>query len=80
MAGIVRKTLGLVLVGGVGVGSVVGWTTGLYGRIAAAVRQLWAGIQDWLSQPLTLDRVLVGLGGLGAPVILLVVLMALTDS
>ncbi len=80
MAGIVRKSLGLILIGGVGVGGVAGWATGLYGRIAAAVRQLWAGIQDWLSQPLTLDRALVGLGGLAAPVILLVVLMALADS
>ncbi|MFI9629309.1 hypothetical protein [Streptomyces sp. NPDC052042] len=75
-----RVVIGLCLAGGISAAVVIGWPTGFFARIADFVAGLWNGLVAWLSSPLGWDHLLAGAGVLLAPVIMLVIILALTDN
>jgi hypothetical protein len=75
-----RAIVGLCLVGGVSLATVIGWATGFFGQVAAFVGGLWTGFATWLSSPFGWDHVIAGAGVLLIPIAILVVIIAVVDS
>ncbi|WP_424863087.1 hypothetical protein [Streptomyces sp. MMS24-I29] len=75
-----RLVVGLCLASGISAAAVIGWLTGFFARIADFVAGLWNELVTWLDSPLGWDHLLAGAGVLLAPVILLVVILALSDN
>lgn len=75
-----RAIVGLCLIGGVSLATVIGWATGFFGQVAAFVSGLWTGFTTWLSSPFGWDHILAGGGLLLVPVAILVVIFAIADN
>ncbi|WP_247040330.1 hypothetical protein [Arthrobacter rhizosphaerae] len=75
-----RAIVGLCLVGGVSLATVIGWSTGFFSQVAAFVGGLWTGFTTWLSSPFGWDHVIAGAGVLLIPVAILVAIFIVVDS
>lgn len=75
-----RLIVGICLFGGVSLLALVGWISGFFGKFIGFIGGAWAGITAWLSQPLTFDHLLAGLGVLLIPIGILIAIFAITDN
>lgn len=75
----VRRIIGLCLSGGVGLVVVVAWATGLFRHAWDRASGLWNGFLVWLNSPIGMDHVMTLAGVLTVPILLLVVMFAITD-
>ncbi|MGI8306960.1 hypothetical protein [Saccharopolyspora hattusasensis] len=75
-----RATIGICLLGEASVATVTGWATGFFAQVVSFFNGLWNSFIAWLNSPFGWDHLLAGAGVLIAPIILLVVILALADN
>lgn len=75
----VRRIIGLSLFGGIGLVVVVAWVTGFFRRVWDRASGLWNGFVVWLNAPISMDHVMALGGVLTVPILLLVIMLAITD-
>lgn len=75
-----RLLIGLCALTGISIAGIVGWATGMFGRIAYHVSATWESLITWLDQPVTSTHMFAGAGAILVPLlILLAVILVLTD-
>ncbi|MEU6263721.1 hypothetical protein [Saccharopolyspora shandongensis] len=75
-----RAIIGICLLGGVSVATVIGWATGFFAQVVSFFNGLWNSLIAWLDSPFGWDHLLAGASVLIVPIVLLVVLFALAGN
>lgn len=75
-----RLIIGVCLLAGVSLTTVIAWSTGLIERIVSTVAGIWEGIVTWLSSPMSWEHFFAGAGVLLVPLIILVVISVIADG
>jgi len=75
-----RFIIGLCVLTGVSLTTVIAWTSGTLDRIMTTVAGLWQSFMAWLDSPMTWEHLFAGAGVLFVPILLLLVISAITDG
>ncbi|MFF1880279.1 hypothetical protein ACFVVC_02255 [Pseudarthrobacter sp. NPDC058196] len=75
-----RTIVGLCVVSGVSLTTIIGWATGFFAWVMGSVRGLWEGLIAFLNSPFSWEHLAAGAGVLLIPIIIIVVIFAVADS
>lgn len=75
-----RMVIGFGVLGMVAALILGGWLTGFFARVAAVVSGVWEGFIAWVTSPFSFEHALAALGVLAIPLIILIVIFALTEN
>ena len=75
-----RFIIGLCVLTGVSLTTVLAWTSGVLDQIVTIVTGLWEGFMSWLNSPMNWEHLFAGAGVLFVPILVLLVISAITDG
>lgn len=76
-----RRIVALCIIGGISVGSLVGWATGFFTWITTTVTRLWTEFMTWLQSPWGLDHIIATAAVVLGPLVLIFILiMVISDD
>ncbi|WP_394941138.1 hypothetical protein [Psychromicrobium sp. YIM B11713] len=77
-----RRIVALCTLGGMSVGTLVGWVTGFFTWITATVTRLWAEVMTWLQSSWGIEHILVTTAAvvLGPLVLIFILIIVISDD
>lgn len=75
-----RRIVALCIIGGISIGTLVGWATGLFTWIMTTISHLWTELSTWLQSPWGIEHFIATAAVVLGPVLLIFILIVVISD